>query len=32
MVRRYANFVKADYEAAHRRGSPGDRMLKRKRD
>jgi integrase len=31
MVMRYVNFVKADYEAAHRRGSPGDRMLKRKR-
>jgi integrase len=31
MVMRYVNFVKAYYEAAHRRGSPGDRMLKRKR-
>lgn len=31
MVMRYVNFVKSDYEAAHRRGSPGDRLLKRKR-
>ena len=31
MVMRYVNFVQADYNAAHRRGSPGDRILKHKR-